>query len=147
MGKSGICLMPKTILQSVKFKASPKTLFEIYMDSRKHSEVTGVRAALSRKAGGKFMAYDRYITGRNLLIIPHYLIVQTWGGKDFKKSDPDSILTLTFNKIRGGTRLDLVHINVPDHKYRGIKDGWHEYYWDKWRRFLRNNRLRPISRL
>lgn len=129
--------MSKTILQSVKFKVSPKTLFELYMDSKKHSEVTGARAVLSRKSGGKFSAYDRYIVGRNLLIIPNYLIIQTWGGKDFKKTDPDSILMLTFNKIRGGTRLDLVHANVPGHHYRGIKEGWNEYYWEKWRKYLK----------
>jgi activator of HSP90 ATPase len=133
--------MAKTILQSVKFAASPKVLFEIYMDSKKHSAATGAQARLSRKYGGRFSAYDRHITGRNLLIIPPYLILQTWRGKDFKKNDPDSILILTFNKIRQGTRLGLVHVNVPDHEYRCIQEGWHRYYWKPWKKYL-NKKLK-----
>ena len=129
--------MSKTILQSVKFQVSPETLFEIYMDSKKHSAATGAKAVISRKVGGKFTAYEGYIRGKNLLIVPHYLIAQTWGGKDFRKNDPDSILVLTFNKIRNGTRLDLVHINVPDHKHQGIKSGWNQYYWKPWKTYLK----------
>jgi hypothetical protein len=33
--------MTKAIQQSVKFKASPETLFDMYLDSKKHSAATG----------------------------------------------------------------------------------------------------------
>jgi hypothetical protein len=44
--------MTKTIQQSVRFRASPEELFDIYLDSKKHSEATGGRARMSRKVGG-----------------------------------------------------------------------------------------------
>ena len=46
-------------------------------------------------------------------------------------------------------RIDLVHVNVPDHDYTGVSKGWKEHYWRPWRRFLArrkgNRALTPIS--
>jgi len=46
--------MPKTIQHKVSFRASPETLFNIYLSSRKHAAATGAKAAMSRKVGGRF---------------------------------------------------------------------------------------------
>ena len=70
--------MTKAIQQSVKFKASPAELFEMYLDSKKHSAGTGGLAKISRKVGGKFKAWGNQLSGRNLLIIPNTMIVQAW---------------------------------------------------------------------
>lgn len=43
--------MAKTIQQAVHLAASPETLFDIYLDSRKHSAATGSRASVSRRVG------------------------------------------------------------------------------------------------
>ena len=40
--------MTPTIEQSAKFSASPAVLFEMYMDSAKHSAATGAPARISR---------------------------------------------------------------------------------------------------
>jgi hypothetical protein len=58
--------MTRAIQQSVEFKASPETLFEMYMDSRKHSKATGEPAKLSRKTGAAFTVHDGKLRGRNL---------------------------------------------------------------------------------
>ncbi len=34
-------MMTRAIQQSVEFAAAPETLFEMYLDSKKHSESTG----------------------------------------------------------------------------------------------------------
>ncbi len=129
--------MPKTILQSVRFGVSPETLFNIYMDSKKHAAAIDARATLSRKVGGKFTAHNGYITGRNLAIVPKRMVVQSWRGSDWRKAVLDSILILTFTKAPGGARLDLVHANLPDHAYRSIKKGWTTHYWNRWRAYLK----------
>jgi activator of HSP90 ATPase len=129
--------MTKAIQQSVTFEAKPRELFEIYMDSRKHSAATGAWAALSRKVGGKFSAFDGALRGRNLAIVPGRLIVQAWRASHWKKSDLDSILVLTFSKDPEGGRIDLVHMNVPDHDHRGVSRGWPKYYWKPWRAYLK----------
>ena len=82
--------MTKAIQQSVRFKASPATLFEMYLDSKEHSAATGGKANLSRKVGGAFTAWNKMLRGRNLAIIPNRMIVQTWRSVNFKPSDPDS---------------------------------------------------------
>jgi hypothetical protein len=55
--------MTKAIQQSVRFKASPETLFDTYLDSKKHSAATGGNARMSRKAGGSFVARNGQSSG------------------------------------------------------------------------------------
>src|SRR5271165_1567937 len=86
--------MTKAIQQSVRFAAPPEELFEMYLDSKKHSESTGGVARMSRKTGGKFTAWHGQLAGRNLFIVPTKLIVQTWRSTHWPASDPDSILIL-----------------------------------------------------
>jgi activator of HSP90 ATPase len=129
--------MTKAIQQSVEFRASPAVLFEIYLDSKKHSEATGAPARLSRKPGGKFTAWNGQLSGRNLLIIPKRVIVQAWRATHWKSSDPDSILILTFTKSPRGGRVDLAHANVPEHDHTGVTRGWPEYYWQPWKEYLK----------
>jgi activator of HSP90 ATPase len=128
--------MTPTIQQSVRLPASPKELFDTYLDSKKHSAVTGGKARISRKAGAKFTAWNGALSGRNLQIVPNRLIVQAWRSVHFKRSDLDSILILEFSKAPGGGRLDLVHVNVPPQDHKGVKGGWPKYYWKPWKKYL-----------
>ena len=50
----------KTVIHELTFKVTPKILFELYMDSKKHSMATGAKAVMSRKAGGSFKAHHDY---------------------------------------------------------------------------------------
>ena len=54
------------------------------------------------------------------------------------KADPDSILILTFEDTKGGGRVSMVHANVADHDAKGVTAGWNNFYWDPWRKYLRN---------
>ena len=128
--------MTKAIQQSVRFNASPETLYEMYMDSAKHSNATGVPAKLSRKAGSAFTAFGGMLRGRTLLIVPGKMIVQSWRSKEWKNMDADSILILTFSSAGSGGRVDLVHVNVPGHDHEGVTEGWKKYYWKPWRSYL-----------
>ncbi|HSY58522.1 MAG TPA: SRPBCC domain-containing protein [Terriglobales bacterium] len=131
--------MTKAIQQSVKFKASPAELFEMYLDSKKHSAATGGLARMSRKLGGKFTAWGNQLSGRNLLILPNKMIVQAWRANHWKASDPDSILVLRFSEAPGGAVVDLVHANVPQHDHRGVSEGWPTYYWKPWKKYIAEN--------
>ncbi len=128
--------MTKAIQQSVKFKASPEALFNMYLDSKKHSEATGAPAKTSRKAGGKFTAWGNQLSGRNLLIVSNKMIVQAWRANHWKSSDPDSILILRFTKVPGGAQIDMIHANVPPYDHHGVSEGWPTYYWKPWKKYL-----------
>ena len=128
--------MTPAIQQSVEFDVPPQTLYELYMDSKKHSQATGAPAKLSRKVGGKFTAFGGQLMGRNLLVVPNTMIVQTWRASGWKKTDPDSILVIHFSRKKTGACIDLVHVNVPHHDHQGVTDGWRRYYWEPWRVYL-----------
>lgn len=126
----------KTIVQQVKFKATPEKLYDIYMDSKKHGAATGSKANVSKKPGSDFMAWDGFITGKLLATVPKSFVAQTWRGSDWTKDDPDSILILHFEKAKGGSLLTLVHAGVPDDQREALDDGWRENYWEPWKDYL-----------
>ena len=56
--------MAHVIRQTVTLKVSPKELYETFLDSKKHSAVTGMPADVNRKVGGSFSAFGGKIRGK-----------------------------------------------------------------------------------
>ena len=129
--------MTKPIVQSVTFKCSPKELFDMFTDSKKHSAATGAKASVSAKAGAKWVAFDGMILGENLMVITGRMIVQAWRASHWKDSDLDSILVMNFSPAPGGGRIDLVQVGVPQHDHKGVTKGWPSYYWAPWTAYLK----------
>ncbi len=128
--------MPKTIEQTVTLPAPAEKLFEMYLSSKKHATITGGPVSISSKEGSRFRAFNGMILGKMLLVVPKYMIVQSWRGSHWKKEDIDSILILTFRPEGDAGRIDLVHVNVAESDYEGVKEGWAKYYWKPWREHL-----------
>jgi len=125
----------RTIRQSATFKASPHEVYEALMDSRKHSQFTGSKASISRKVGGKFTAYDGYIEGINLELVPDKKIVQSWRGNDWAEGHY-SRATFILKKAEGGARLTFTQTDVPEEQYEPISQGWRDYYWKPMKKML-----------
>ena len=107
------------------------------MDSAKHTAATGAPAKISSKLGGKWSAFGGMILGKNLVLIPNRMVVQTWRSSEWKKADPDSILIVNFEKSGGGgAQVDLVHVGVPPYDHDGVTQGWVKYYWEPWKAYL-----------
>jgi activator of HSP90 ATPase len=135
--------MTPVVEQSVSFRATPAKLYELFMNSAKHTAATGMPAKISPKVGGKWSAFGGMILGRNLVLIPNRMIVQTWRSSAWKKADPDSILVVRFEKATGGkATVHLVHIGVPKYDHKGVTQGWVKYYWEPWKEYLAG-RMRP----
>jgi activator of HSP90 ATPase len=130
--------MAKTVIQKVVFKnIGAATLYSMYLDSKHHTALTGGNPAkITPKEGAKFSAYDGYHGGKNLQLVKNRLIVQSWSGSDWAKTDNDSTLILTFEQKGKDAILNMVHANVPDNQYKGIKQGWIDYYWTPWKAYL-----------
>jgi len=130
--------MPKLIKQTVTLPASARRLYDMYLSPREHRRITGTKAKVGKRPGSPFRAFDGMLAGTILYTVPGRLIVQSWRSSGWKKRDLDSTLVLTLTpKGRSSTRIDLVHVNVPDHDYRGVSKGWPNYYWKPWRKALR----------
>jgi activator of HSP90 ATPase len=118
----------KTIKQTVTFSVPPDEVYDALMDSKKHSTFTGAKAVISKKAGGKYSAYDGYHGGVNLELIPGKKIVQSWHAKNWEKGH-FAKATFLFSKTKTGARVKFTHAGVPDYDYKAINNGWNEYYW------------------
>ena len=120
--------MSKPIRQSVTFKASPHQVYEALMDSRMHARFTRGGARISRKVGGEIMAFDGYVTGRNLELAPDARIVQAWHASDWEPGHMSKV-TFRLTPVPGGTRLRFTHSHVPDALIEDIRQGWIDNYW------------------
>ncbi len=134
--------MSKTICETVVFKnTTSETLYHIYMDAKKHSKAIGGGAVnISTKIGSSYSAWDGYITGKTLQLIKGKIIVQSWRSSDFKENDLDSTLILWFEKKGNDAIVNMAHANVPDHQYHAVKEGWGDFYWKPWRKYLMEHR-------
>jgi len=120
------CLKP-SFKRSFK-NTTPKALYELYMDAKKHSTATGAAAKISGKVGGSFSARNGYITGKNLQLVKNKLIVQTWRAQDWNKDDLDSTFIIALQPKGNDVVLQVVHANVPDEQAKEIDKGWYEFY-------------------
>jgi activator of HSP90 ATPase len=125
----------RTIRQSVTFQVNPHEVYEALMDSRKHAKFTGERARISRRIGGRFIAYNGYIEGANLNLAADKRIVQSWRGSDWPKNHY-SRATFSLKKVKNGTRLTFTQRGVPDQYYHDIRQGWRDYYWKPMKEML-----------
>ena len=128
--------MRNVIRQTVVLPASAETLFEMFLDPAMHQAITGAPVDIGHKRGSKFKAFDGALTGTILEVLKPRLIIQSWRSKVFKAEDPDSTLILSFTPEKDEGRIDLIHLDVPDHDYDGVTQGWEKYYWAPWRAYL-----------
>lgn len=125
-----------TITHTRRFEASAHDLFEMYVDSRKHTAATGGQAKLGRAAGGKFTVWDGWAWGANLLVVKDRLVVQSWRAADWPEDAPDSTLVLGFRDEGRKGVVEMVHANVPDDFADDLDAGWDDNYWKPWKAYL-----------
>ena len=122
-------LKTKVIKQKVTIPATPREVYDAFMDARKHSAFTGGKATNDPKVGGKISAWNGYIIGKNLKLVEGKRIVQEWIATDWIDGYPPSTLDLTFTKKGSGTELKMVHSGVPATLAASFAEGWKEHYW------------------
>jgi uncharacterized protein YndB with AHSA1/START domain len=110
--------------------ASADDIYDAWVDSRAHSEMTGAEATQSDEVGAAVSAWGDYISGHNLELVPGERIVQTWRTQDFTDAHEDSVITVTLEKVAEGTLLTLVHSNVPKEQTSYERGGWQEHYFE-----------------
>src|SRR5262245_2023571 len=109
--------------------APPAAIYDAWLSSRGHGEMTGSKASQSPRIGAKVMAWGGYISGKNLELVPGRRIVQSWRTTKFTNDDPDSKIAVTLRPVPGGTRIILRHSNVPDSHTSYERGGWQKSYF------------------
>ena len=124
--------------KEVILKATPMEVYQAWLDSEAHTRMTGGEAQCSDQQGADFTAWDGYISGKNLELIPHQKIVQSWRTTQFKANEPDSLLTITFEAVGDKTKLVLHHSNVPEDGGHYIQ-GWEHHYFEPMKQYFTKN--------
>jgi len=131
--------MPCTIQMAAQLPETPERLFDMYLDPVIHAAFTGAPASIAPNVGAEFQAFEGALTGRILHLVPKRLIVQSWRASHWGAEDLDSTLILSFWPDEGGSRIELVQVNVAAHDFAGVSQGWEKYYWTPWREYLGKN--------
>jgi activator of HSP90 ATPase len=130
------------------FPVAPRAVYDAWLDGKRHGRMTGAAATGTARVGAPFTAWDGYIRGRNLELETGVRIVQSWRTTEFGDDDPDSKVTITLKPVEGGTKLILLHTNIPEGQ-TGYKQGWLDSYFVPMRDYFakgRPSQARPNPR-
>jgi uncharacterized protein YndB with AHSA1/START domain len=120
----------------VDFPASPGVVWAYLVDPAKHAAFTGGKATGAAEVGAAFTAWDGYILGTHEELVPGERIVQSWSTTEWPEGAPPSRLEITLTPIRGGTRLTMLHSDVPTAQAAAYNEGWTQHYWEPLAAFL-----------
>jgi len=126
--------------------ATPKAIYDAWLDSRGHTAMTGSKAKQSAKLGAAVTAWGNYISGKNLALTPGKRIVQSWRTTQFTDQHPDSTITVTLTPVKTGTRVTLKHANVPDGQTSYEKGGWQDHYFRPMKAYFAKLGAKPAAK-
>ena len=109
--------------------ALPERVYSAWLDSGAHTAFTGGPAKIDPTIGGKFTAWDGYIQGRTVELLQGRRIVQIWRTTEFPAGSADSRLEVQFEGAEGGTRITILHSNIPLGQGERYKAGWNDHYF------------------
>jgi activator of HSP90 ATPase len=121
------------------FPASAEEVYDAWLSSKGHSGMTGSPATISAVVGGEFDAWDGYIHGKNLELVPGKRIVQSWRTSEFSTDEPDSRIEITLEPIGDKTKLTLKHTGLPPHGGQ-YEQGWVESYFDPMQEYFSSHK-------
>lgn len=119
----------ESITVSAVIPASPERIYKAWMSGKEHGAMTGSFATAVSKVGGKFTAWEGYISGKTLELEPGARIVQSWRSTDFAEDAPDSRLEVLLVPSKTGTRVTLKHSELPAGSSAEYRKGWIDFYF------------------
>jgi len=117
--------------------ASPQEVYRAFVSSKEHTEFTGSEAKCSARVGGRFTAWRKYISGKNIKLVKDKMIVQESRTSEWPEGYEPSILKISLKKKGGGTQLSMSQSRVPASQVDRYDKGWYESYWEPLKRFFR----------
>jgi len=101
----------------------------LLMDEADHAAFTGKACSIENFEGGAFSFCDGNHTGHFLKLAKNKRMVLAWTHKKFPAGH-FSVVDLTFEKTeKGGTRISLNHLAVPQTCDGWLTEAWHKTYW------------------
>ncbi|SRR6266487_4886973 len=117
--------------------AQASEIYEAWLSSDGHTAMTGSPAQVDANVAGKFSAWDGYIFGSTLELTPKQRIVQAWRTSEFPEDAPDSHLEVLLEEVDGGTKVTIIHVDMPDDQVDSYRQGWEDFYFKPMREYFR----------
>ncbi|MGP8124891.1 MAG: SRPBCC domain-containing protein [Nitrososphaerales archaeon] len=131
----------EVIRQKAAIGASPEDVYDAYVNPKKHAEFTGSPATGTPRVGGRFTAWDGYISGKFLVLERGKMVVHEWKTTEWPAGYSPSMVELTFKKKgKQTTELIMVHSKVPAEQAEEYAQGWKDYYWNPLKEYFRKDR-------
>lgn len=93
---------------------------------------TGEHAEMSTQPGSEFSLWNGAIVGKNLAFEEGKKIEQEWY---FGNQAEPSIVTILLHPHKKGTSMEVKQVNIPNHDFEDIVDGWHTVYFPELKNF------------
>jgi uncharacterized protein YndB with AHSA1/START domain len=149
-GTDGVSHTADAIHQEIVFQAAPERVYAALTDAKQFDKVidlSGIRQAgalppeankptqVSPEAGGTFVLFGGYITGRQIELVPNIRVVQAWRAANW---DPGVYSIAKFELVKQGAATKIVfdHTGFPKGAGKGLAAGWHKHYWEPLTKFL-----------
>ena len=111
------------------FDSTPNAVYNAFLDSDEHSEMTGGQALITEDEGDKYSAWDGYIWGTILELKPDNYIRLSWRTPDFEEDQPHSLVEIFLSdNPEGKCELRLKHSELLD-KDTQYEQGWIDNYF------------------
>lgn len=115
---------------SIEIHATPEEVFEYLVTEAGMTAWMGQHATLEPHVGGAFHVdiAGSPIRGQYLEVVRPHRVVVSWGiaGSDEFPSGTSRV-SFTLNPTTDGTRVDLLHSDLPDLRVAGYVDGWSHF--------------------
>jgi activator of HSP90 ATPase len=126
-------------------RATPKRLFESWLDSDEHSSITGRAATVDPADGGGIDLLDGLITGTNARIEPYHRIVQAWTMEAFSSRVEIVLSTLMgqgaiANAHDDGATITVTHSELPTGQSLFNPEWWEQTYFSGMDAYFARNR-------
>jgi activator of HSP90 ATPase len=121
--------------QEIDIKASAQRIYNVLLDSKQFTAFTGLKAEISREAGGPFSTFGGLIEGRNVELVSDQRIVQAWRPANW----PPGVYSLVKFELKehgSVTRIVLDHTGFPEGNFGHLNSGWHTRYWEPLKKYL-----------
>jgi activator of HSP90 ATPase len=114
---------------TANLSTTPKAVYDAWLSTDGHTGMTGSPAKVDGKVGGDFTAWDGYISGTFLELEKDRKIVQSWRTSEFPEEAEDSRVEVILEASGKGTKIMLIHSDIPEGQEEEYKQGWEDFYF------------------
>ena len=117
------------IHKEATFPVAPERIYELLTNGAKFGAVTGKPGKGGGSAGAYFSAFDDWLEGRQIELVPNERVVQAWR---FTEWDPGvySIVRFTLTPEGSGTKLVVDHDAYLADYHEHLSTNWGPFYFE-----------------